>query len=177
MTNKDQNPEVRRVSRRDQKDKLESRGPLIPDDMAFPFSDGFGEADDAPMTLADLESLLDQEQPTPKHHTPPEKANEPEQTPRKPKKPSKPSLQKVTTPPDERFPPTSFPPPGTQRKPKATLATAPQSARKRRRGSWYHDVIAAVFALATLGAIGFFVLIWQDPYNTALNPFARHFSV
>lgn len=163
MSQDDQKPDVRRISRRDQKDELVNRGPLIPDDMAFPLDEGFNlsESDDdaEPMTLADLESLLETQPPAPASKAvsrPP--ASEP------------PRLQKVTTPPDERFPPTTFSSPRQPPAPTRQAATKPP--RKHRQGRWYHDVIAAVFMLATVGAIGYFVMVWNDPYNTAINPLA-----
>lgn len=85
------------------------------------------------------------------------------------------SAPRQITPPEERFPPVAprvaqqlapLPPP-----PRPTAPTATTARRRRYRGNWRHDVIAALFLLATLGVGAFYVWIWQNPFSPA-NPFA-----
>jgi len=52
------------------------------------------------------------------------------------------------------------------------VQSEPYADRRRRRpGNWRHDLVAFIFAIATVGLCGTYAIIWNDPW-TAINPLA-----
>lgn len=87
---------------------------------------------------------------------------------------SPPPITRPTIDTSGRYPPLQFSPDTTVDKP---VIAQPQPApmpinpenRKRRYGKWYHDIIAVMFMVATIGLMVVFVTIWRDPWSS-LNP-------
>lgn len=149
--------DVRRVSSRHRKKKLDARGPLFPVDdpdtpadpaPRQPVSRAHQEEPpvlDGPLTLeipADLEGLFDEDQPR--------------------------SVRRPAS--GERFPPLphELPP----ERPGARRGAARPVVQRRRPGAWRYNLLSLLFLLGTGVLIAYFVMVWQDPYNTALNPLA-----
>ncbi|MDX1993978.1 MAG: hypothetical protein SF029_16455 [bacterium] len=103
---------------------------------------------------------------------PPPAPRRPEPRPVLPSAPP-PAGRIIVTPPEERFPPVApdAPAPSSAPDKPASLPRAAKRRRRRLRGNWRHDVLAALFLLATIGVGAFYLWIWQNPYNPA-NPFA-----
>ena len=83
--------------------------------------------------------------------------------------PMPPEPEKVYTPPEERFPP--IPDKNQPAPPEPKVQPAPKPGRIRREGNWRHNVVALIFAIATIALLIYFNIIWNDPYS-ALNPLA-----
>jgi len=87
---------------------------------------------------------------------------------------SPPPIARPTVDTSGRYPPLQFSPDTNIDKP---VIAQPQPApmpilsekRKRRYGKWYHDMIAVIFMVATIGLMVVFVTIWRDPWSS-VNP-------
>jgi|FLYN01.1.fsa_nt_gi hypothetical protein len=66
----------------------------------------------------------------------------------------------LITPPEERFPPVN-----------PLAPPQPLPTREHKRSALLPNLVAILFVIATLAAIGLFALIWTNPY-TPLNPLA-----
>ncbi len=86
---------------------------------------------------------------------------------------SPPTIARPTVDTSERYPPLQFSAPTDEAKPVIQPQPAPMpitsKKRERRYGKWYHDVIALIFMIATIGLMVVFVTIWRDPWSS-LNP-------
>jgi hypothetical protein len=133
---------VRRVGRKDRKRSLDSRKPLIPEDDQFaPPQLSREESDSEIVAEAELDA--------------PEAELEAESEPVVEAAPP------VTTPSAARFPPLD---------PDAYAPTPkPAPAPPRKRRNWLYNLLTLFFALATIGAIAYFALLWRNPYHP-LNP-------
>lgn len=148
---------IRRVTRKDRKRKLETG------DLIFPPEEPEAEAaaPDVPETAAAPEPEAAVEKPV---EEPAEAAAETAIF--------EPPVETETLPPAAqvgRFPPLAFEP---ERAPEP--GSRPQPARAgsppRRGNTLLPNLISLLFMLATLVAIGWFALVWSNPY-TPLNPF------
>lgn len=164
----DKRPDVRRVSRKDQKREIKQTGPLIPDDQSTPY-DALGFQDDSsPLSLDDLEALVKASG----LEAPPAVDTSPGSTLQTagdilPVSDAQPPRAPVVSAQD-RYPPIPQPFPaekGARRKPMT------QPRRRRHKGNWRHDALAGFFLAATAGLIVYFVTIWNDPFSS-LNPLA-----
>lgn len=151
---------LRRVGRKDQKRRLDPTGPLFPDD----------DADDAQAESAPPPARLPRDP-----NLPPDLLDDVEHALESLsdadfdadiKAAARPVVE---TPPAERFPPLR--PPDDPRPAPAMPAAEPATGRKRRQGDWRHNVVAVIFAVATLGMCAYYSVLWNNPYSP-LNPLA-----
>lgn len=151
--------DVRRVSSRQRKKRLDARGPLFPSDApdepdapdapvsASPSARSRSDDEpelDGPLTLdipADLAGLFDE----------------------RAQRPARPGA------PGERYPPLPHEMPPEQ---PASHRPTPRPVVRRRRGSWRYNLLSLLFLLGTGLLIAYFVMVWRDPYNITLNPLA-----
>lgn len=163
---------VRRIGRKDQKKRLEETGALFPPepdlppeeatapeppevDEALPGDELFAAPDDVDAALSALRDLNDVSRITSEMAA----LSEAVSGAGKPRRPPE-ELDR------ERFPPVRPMPPADPVEPPPQAAPAP-----RRRGLARQDRIALLFALGTILAIVYFVVLWQDP-QSPLNFFA-----
>jgi len=176
--------EVRRVGRKDRKQRLTPTGPLFPPEESSDTDDSASEekkppdviethAESSPLPFDTLSKASPSFSP-PTNEVIEEDYDDEAEALEEADFQFSPFARPVPSAPTaERFPPLApdvepaQKPPFVNKRP----PTATKSPRKRRRGNWRHDVIAAIFALATLVTCGFYSWIWQNPYS-AQNPFA-----
>jgi len=142
----------RRIGRRDRKDKLQSRGPLIPSENSAatdePLPDFLGQltaVDDAE-ALAALAALPDE------------------------------AVRLKVTPTEERYPPlpptapaVSPPAPAPPAPPAIASPPPPAAPPPRPPAVWAYNLVTALALLGTLGLLVVYAILWIDPYSP-LNP-------
>ncbi|MDX2137722.1 MAG: hypothetical protein SF123_06470 [Chloroflexota bacterium] len=154
---------VRRVSARDRKRRIEPRDlSFPPDDLPsepFDTRDDVATPDESPAASSSTDASVGTTYPSSASDTVSAKAAPASPTPSPRKRPPQPG----------RFPPIpEVDNPQLNARPRAAAPAAP--VRKRRRFG-LRDVVALLFALATCGVVAYFVYIWQNPYSL-LNPLA-----
>jgi hypothetical protein len=151
---------VRRVGAGSRKKRLDPVESLFSeDDDKQPEETPIAEPYDLPSHLADLALEIDVADRIP--------VAVPEASPK----------ERKNTPSAERFPPTPEQLKAReQAEREAARAAARPEKKPRRVGDWRHNVVAAIFALMTLMACGYFTVVWVNPW-TPLNPLAPPTSV
>lgn len=160
------NRDIRRVSRKDQKKEIKGTGSLFPQDddtLYDSLSDAFTDEGGELLSLDELEALVQAS------GVEVAEAGSDEDAP-KAVIPSEPLKQRTA---DiihaDRYP--QIPQPFIQDQAAARRQTPAYMPRRRRKGSWRHDVVAGFFLMATAALIVYFFTIWNDPFSP-LNPLA-----